>query len=231
MVMDATFAYNSDVEWRLKKRTMRMKNNSVGFMASAMLAAVLLSGCATTTHVTSEWRDPDVEKAGPYKNIFVIAVTGKEDIRNQMEDDLSAAITAQGVSAVASHLSVSEEDKLEKAELIKAVKKAGADAVLVVRMVSKENRTDTMTVSSPSQSTSSYHGYYNSSWAGYDAVQYSYDVFYLETKLFDVATEKNVWGVSTESIDPKKIKKAISGFAGIIGKRLGEVGLLGASAP
>ena len=77
-----------------------MKKQMIGAMSVSILAVAMFAGCATTS-IISEWRDPEVKEAGPYKKLFLAAVTKQETVRRQMEERAAAySATEQGATAV-----------------------------------------------------------------------------------------------------------------------------------
>jgi hypothetical protein len=202
---------------------MVMIKDMVIIPACAMLAAIVLSGCAST-RVVGEWRNADVEKAGPYNKIFLAAITSQETVRRQMEDGFQAALVSRNASVVPSYGLLPDKAEAGQEQLIKAVKTSGADAALVFRMVKTESRS----VMTASHYGPGMYGWYHSAWNDYYAPTsvYQYDVVTLEAKLFDVASEKLVWAVSTETADPGKIQKEIVAYAKLICDRMGKAGLL-----
>ena len=202
----------------------------------AVLAAGLLSGCAST-RIVGEWRNPDVEKAGPYKKILVTAITTQETVRRPFEDAFLSALAPLGAVGVSGYTLLPSAGEADKDQLVKSVRESGADAALVVRMVRKETRSQTSVVTSGNSGaywgSAGYYGSYHSGWTGYyepasvDVYETQYDVITLEAKLFDATTEKLVWAASTETVMPRTLQKEIASYSRLICKRLGKSGLLG----
>ena len=59
-----------------------------------------------------------------------------------------------------------------------------------------------------------YYGFY-SAWMAYPR-RYQYDIATAEVNLFDVKTNKLVWGGTTETFDPKSVTQESAGFANVI---------------
>lgn len=189
-----------------------------------MMMAVILTGCASTK-ISGEWDNPEVKAVGPYKKIFLTAVTGEEIVRRQMEDTFHVALAAHQVEGIQSYRSMPESGKPDKEALVSAVKASGADGALIVRMVKKENK---VTVTPAYYGPSGYYGGYYNSWDSFyaPATVYQYDVVTLEARLYDMATETLVMAISTETTDPGKLQKEIAEYSAIICERLAEKGAL-----
>jgi hypothetical protein len=216
-----------------------MRKETMNGVMCAVLAAGLLSGCAST-RLTNEWRNPDVEKAGPYRKILVTAITTQEGVRRPFEDAFRSALAPLGAVGVSGYTLLPSSEEADKDLLVKAVREAGADAALVVRMVKKETRTsvDNRSHRWAYWGSGDYYVSYHSDWTVYyepvssyaDDFEHDFDVITLEAKLFDATTEKLVWAASTETTDPRELQKEIGSYATLICKRLGKSGLLGTAA-
>ena len=70
---------------------------------------------------------------------------------------------------------------------------------------------------------------WDGAWVGayYPPTEYTYDVVFLEAKLFDVKSEELVWAASTETADPGKVDREIAKYTSIILGALRRDGLLG----
>lgn len=206
-----------------------MKRNAIVATGCLILAALLSSGCAST-RVVGEWRNQEVAKAGPYARIFVAGVTTQETVRRQLEEAFQTALAPWGAKTAPSHGSLPMAAPVTRPELVEAIKASGADAALVVRMVKKESE---IVVTQDYYGPRTIYGGYRSAWAGqYSPVSIQqYDVITLEARLYDVASEKLVWAVSTETTDPGRIQKELAAYASLICEQMAKAGLLEKSAP
>jgi len=201
-----------------------MNAKSMVGVFGVMVMAVFLTGCAST-RISGEWDNPEVKTAGPYKKLFLTAVTGEEIVRRQLEDAFQVTLATHQVEGIQSYHSMPDSGKPEKEALVSAVKASGADGALVVRMVKKENK---VTVTPTYYGPSGYYGGYYHSWDSFyaPATVYQYDVVTLEARLYDLATETLVMAISTETTDPGKLQKEIAEYSAIICERLAEKGAL-----
>lgn len=213
-----------------------MNRKTISGAMCVVLVAGLLSGCATTK-MMGEWRNPDAEKAGPYQKILVTAITSQETVRRPFEDAFGSALARFGAVGVSGYTLLPATKEADKEQLVEAVLKVGADAALVVRLVSKDTRSQTSVTTSGRAywSSDGYYGSYHSGWRGYYEpppfyeyeYEIEYDVITVEAKLFDVATEKLVWAGSTETVNPRNLQQEIVAYSKLISKHLNKNGLLG----
>lgn len=206
-----------------------MKNTIQHSLLSLVIVAMVATGCATTTHITGERGLAEAEEFGSYKKVLLAATLKNNDARVEMENAFLSVLATQGVEGVVSYTAIPTPADASKDQLVDLVKKEGADAVLVIMVVKRETETKVTSFNS-SAFNSDHYTQYNAGALSSDALVYEYEVVDLEAKLFDAATEKMVWSIRTESIDPKKLQQDIHDYAKLIGDRLVAVGMVGTNA-
>jgi hypothetical protein len=161
------------------------------------IALFLLSSCATTT-TTNVWRDQTYQ--GPVKKILVMGISQKPGIQRFFEDEFVRQLRERGTDAVAGYTVLPYGGRMDKDLIAAKAREIGADAVLVTRPLgAKTERTyvpgQAYAVPGPYRRWGSYYGYAYS--PGY-VVEDQY--VYLETNLFDVASEKLIWSAESETV-------------------------------
>lgn len=210
---------------------MRHSGQTIPRAARLLLAALLLvgAGCASTT-LTSVWRDPTYS-GGPLRSVLVMGINEETGIRRIFEDEFSAKLRSVGVIALPSYTIIPQDGPVEPAVLDAAIAKAGAQGVLVTRLLRIERRTNY----GPGYIRAvpavgyyrNFHGYYSSAWARYSPPQpYEYDIVALETNLWSPKQGELVWSGITESFAPSNVRQATREFADVIIKALREQRLI-----
>ena len=177
----------------------------------ALFASLLFFSCSTTK-ITETWKD-DGYRGAPFSDFFVIGVAKEKNTRRSFENKFVEKLQATGVQAVASSSVMEPDQKIEKKAILAAIEKLDIDAVLVTRLVSLKEEE----IRSPSTSEygrpDDYQGTYYSDYSiAYGRMnqpaQYTTSVRVgLETKLYDVGTEKLIWAVLSKSANPKSKMK------------------------
>src|SRR4030095_15117500 len=127
--------------WRDYGSVKLMKTLLLG-MVGIVFVTLALSGCSTaTTPIVSEWRSP-AYAAGPFKRIMVGGPSGQTNVRRNFEDEFVVQLRAVGVDAMPSYQYLSEDEGIDENKLKEAAQKARADAVLFVRSVKTEQKTN-----------------------------------------------------------------------------------------
>jgi len=177
----------------------------------AIFASFLFFSCATTK-ITETWKD-DGYRGAPFSDLFVIGVAKEEKTRRSFENKFVEKLKAAGIQAVASSSVMESDQKIEKAAILAAIEKLDIDAVLVTRLISLTEEE----IRSPSTSEygrpDDYHGrYYGDYSTAYGSTRqpahYTTSVRVgLETKLYDVKTEKLIWAANSKTANPKSKTK------------------------
>jgi hypothetical protein len=171
-------------------------------------AAIMFCSCKTTS-VEQTWKSPEFS-AGPVKKVAVIAIEDRGTVRQAFENRFNNQLKAGGEEALVTHDMFSlQEIKADKKAAAERLKQAGADTVLIVRLL------DTQTYTREVRAThapfvpvvtgiDSYYGWYD-----YFSVAYMdmgtvwgslEQTIYIETSLFDLNTGKKVWRCMTETV-------------------------------
>jgi hypothetical protein len=196
-----------------------------------LLAACLLlaGGCASTT-LTNVWRDPSYSGTA-FKKVLVMGVSETTGVRRIFEDEFAAKLKSVGVVAVPSYTFIPQDGPADRATLDAAITKAGAQGVLVTRLLKVDRRTQY----SPGSVWAvpavghyrDFHGYYSSIWVQYAPPQrFDYEIVVLETNLWRAEKGELVWSGMTETFAPSDVRRATREFADVIIKALREQRLI-----
>jgi len=171
----------------------------------AAVAAVCLAGCAASS-VKHSWKAPNYQ-GGPVQKVAVIGVEERGLVRQGFENRLVRDLRAQGQAAIVTHdLMTLPDIKADKKAAATRLRAAGADAVLIIRLV------DQTTFNQQVQATpqvyvetvtgvSDYYGWYdyyevafmNMGTVWSDTVT----KVYLDTTLYDLKSGQRLWSAMT----------------------------------
>ncbi len=194
-------------------------------LSPVLAAAFLLCACATTT-LRDQWSDPSY-RGGPFKKYYVLGVGDDLTNRRIFEDAMVARLVAAGVAAVPSYRDLTESAKATEGQIDAAVRKSGADALLMTRVkgISRELQVSTVMVPGPGPMFGGgWYGMYNA-WYPVQQVD-QYEIATVETSVFDTSTKALVWTGVTETFNPRTVQKEAPGFADVIVQALTAKGLL-----
>lgn len=187
---------------------------------AAVAAAALAAGCSGTKPV-SVWRDPT--RQGAFKKVLV-GVVGVDMAARRNAEEVMVKRLPPG-TAIASYqvIPAGEEKDVERVKAL--LKEASIDGLLVLRAMGVDQElTTTMT-----PGTANVYGY----WGYSQTVMYAQPMLdvrkiaKIESKLFDVATEKPVWAMASETADPSNRGVVIDEVTELVARMLGEAKLVG----
>jgi hypothetical protein len=193
-------------------------------------AALLLGGCAAT-QIINQWSDPGYAAAS-FKRIMVIGVSKQSSIRRTFEDEFVARLRAAATAAVPGYEFIPEDGQVEESRLARAVKQAGADAVITTRLVRVERQAEYIPGTYGPYPGFGYYRWYSNAWVGfYEPPRLRfYDIYISETSLHDVRNDRLVWSGIAKTTKLDDIRSEIQGFVDVVIAALREKNLL-AKAP
>jgi hypothetical protein len=175
--------------------------------ATVVATAVLWTGCASTS-VKSTWKSPDYH-GGPVQKVAILAVEDRGLVRSGIENRFANQLNSQGQSAFATYEMLGlAATKANREEAATKLRQAGADSVLLVRLVDSSLRS--AEVRQTHQAFVPYAtGFANDGW--YDCFTVAFmdmsvvrgstrQNLYLDIGLFDLSTGKRLWNCVTDTL-------------------------------
>lgn len=189
--------------------------------------ALLMVGC-TSTRITNAWQDPQW-KGTAFHRMFVMGVSTEPGVRRTYETAFTQTLHQAGVEAVPSYTVLPDDGQVPEDKIRAEVKRSGADAMLVTRLVRVERRTSI----SPGYYMGypgfgywgGFYGFYSAAWAVPPTIN-QYDVVTLETNVWDAQTNRIVWSGMTETSDPSSVNRTADELAHVLVKEMGERGVV-----
>ena len=191
----------------------------------AIVALMLIAGCASTPGDPKIWRDPNY--AGPpFTKIFVIGLSSKGLADRQgFEDLLVSQIRATGALAAPGYQYIPPGGQADQATVMAALQRSGGDAMLVVRITGYKNRDDVAMTVGPGFGFDTYDGVFA------EPLIVQYQVATVYTTLYDARTMNPVWTYSPKTMDPSTVQQQASAYASTAVALLQSSGLLGTYVP
>jgi len=186
---------------------------------SVALVATLLTACGSSAVVTGSYVSPSRPSNAP-KKIFVSALVNDATTRAMVEERMANALKKKGFEVVKSidvvPVSLPVQQPETREVMVGVVKKTGADAVLVMALVKEQSETRYVPGSTyPAASYGYYGGYYgyygHMGGVAYSPGYYTTDnTYFIESNLYDVASEQLIWSAQSEVINPSNREKAVA---------------------
>jgi hypothetical protein len=182
--------------------------------AIPFLAVILaLVGCSAGDLLVSQWSNP-VYTSPSFTRIMVAASSEETAIRRNLEDEFVARFKAAGVEALPSYRHLPDDQRVDEAKLKQAARAAGADAALLVRSISLEQRTEYYPGYYPHAGFGVFGPHGGAAWHGFYGapVVQRYDVVTSEATLYDVGKNDVVWTGTSRTIQPDNVGAAIKEY-------------------
>ncbi len=195
-------------------------------LAGLALLLALLAGCSTSrTKLETSWRSPTATSLA-FRDVLVLATTGDAASSRRLEDGLAARLP----NGRAGYTAVADEVRADQERLKAAVRESGADGLVVVRLVGREERQRWVPGDFPAYYYTPY-GYHR--YRG----PYTYDpgylrideVYQLETNVYDVASEELLWSGLASTVSPRSMEQLVEEQLEVVGAELLRVGLVAAA--
>jgi hypothetical protein len=190
---------------------------------AVLIALQIANGCAATTPIVSEWRNPAYSSAS-FRRIVVGGLGGETSIRRNFEDEFVAQLRAAGVDALPSYRVIPDEEKIDETKLKQAAQKAGADAALFARLIQVEEKRQYGPGYFPHTSLGVFGSHVGASWYGLGGAPtvYRYNEYVSETTLYDVGKNEVVWTATIKTTEPENMRTAIKSYVDAVMKTLQE---------
>ncbi len=204
-----------------------------------LMLAAILTACSGTK-ITGAWKNPK-QPPKAYSSVFVASLSSNTIVRSTVENDIASELQKQGDTA---YKSMDEfppginKDSVTKDDILGSMRNKKAGAILTVSLIRKETESRYVPGSGFAYEPFPRYPYY-SDFSGYYSYRhpqvfspgyYEQDkTYYIETNLYDSATEQLVWSAQSRTYNPTDIKSFSKEFSKIIVAKLEEDGMLKAS--
>jgi hypothetical protein len=194
-----------------------------GFAALGLAAA----SCAPATSIEQTWRAPDA-RPGQFRKVATMFISKNEAIRRPAEDKLAARLRSRGIQAVPAYTVVSTEDVKDHAKAIAALRAAGFDSVIAMRVVSKDTQLQYL--------PGGFDSYWDMAWPdaywdygygfGYGGALIPETIVRVETDAYSLVNNQLLWTALSKSVDPDGIRELIDDNTKVVAQSMTRQGLI-----
>ena len=163
-------------------------------------------GCAATS-LKQTWKSPSYQ-GGPVQKVAVLVVDERDLYRQSIENHFAGLLNQQGQGALATYKLLSlPAIKADKQAAVARVREAGADSVLIVRLVDRDTSANEVRAT-PAVYAPTLSGYESGDWYSYYSVAFM-DMgtvwgntkmeIYLESSLYELKSGQRIWSGLTRT--------------------------------
>ena len=186
-----------------------------------LLLLIAVSTACTAAKPTLEWRDPSFA-GGTFDNMLIVGISNQETVRRAFENTFVDRLQENKVKATASFALMPAETRPSEESVKAVIADIKFDSVLVTHLVGVKEKE---VYHSGVYRNDTYRGFYD--YYG-DVGAYVYEPGYytrhklvkLETNLYDTESERLVWSMQSESMDPNSEKSLIDAKIELVIKKL-----------
>jgi hypothetical protein len=190
---------------------------------------LVLAACAATTTFTSTWKAPDVETISPAgKTVAAVFMSRDESKRRAGEDAMARSISAYGAHGLPAYMVIPDETAISSEAARAKLKEAGANAVVTMRVVGK----DQQVTYTPGYSAPSYYGgfgpYWGYGWGTVSSPGYlqTDTLVSVETLIYSLDRDKLLWASTSRTTNPENIDSLIKEISDATANEMVKQGLL-----
>ena len=205
-----------------------MKQN----LFACLIITFILQACSSPKETTGVWVNKEKIQGKSFNKLFIVVMTADPEARSTVEGDLVAIAKSRGHEAIKSidliPVVLSDPKLPTKDEVVAKVKESGCDAVFVGTILKKEEDvrytpgTTAYSVAPYASYAGTYTGYYSYWYQSVSTPEY-YDhekTYFMQSNLYDVASEEVMWSVQSKVFSPGSIKKFSRAYTSTLIKQL-----------
>jgi hypothetical protein len=174
---------------------------------ASLLAALLATGCHSTS-IKTTWKAPDFN-GGPVRKLAVLAVADEGLVRGGFENRFVNQLSRGGQDAFTTYKTLPLADiKANKEATAAALRQAGADTILILRLVGSSTRfvhvRQTHEAYLPTVAGMATDGWYDCYSVAFTDLSVVHDStrqdVLLDSSLFDLNSGKRIWSCVTDTV-------------------------------
>jgi hypothetical protein len=203
----------------------------------ALLLAIACSSCSPTIRNIATWVNK--EKVAAIKpnqhTVFFAVMTQNVEAKFTLENDLAAAATARGIKPIKAldvFGGLFTKDNMPPKELvIQKIRELGCDGIFTVALIDQQSDTRYVPSSTTIYSPYPVYGYFGS-YYGYSSLYYTPGYYttdksyFLQSNLYDVASEELLISMQSKAVNPSDIEKTSKEYTAALIDELQKQGFL-----
>ena len=199
------------------------------YPALVLGATLLCLGACATTTFTSTWKAPDGQTFSPGKTIAAVFVWSDERNWHAAEDALAKDLNARGAHAVPGYTLLPNEIRGDAADRLARLKQAGANEVVVMRVVGADKRPSFTEVRSASRAWTASNGDETpraSNATGVTDLRHFDTLVSVETLMCSLDRDEPLWSSTSRTTNPRDIENLVNEVADATTAEMVKQGLL-----
>ncbi len=178
-----------------------------------VVVAIAAASCGgSTASIEQSWRAPNA-RMGELTNVVTLLMSRNVTLSRTAEDRLAMHLRQHGVRATPAYTILSGEDLADRGRALAALRAAGYDGVVTMRLVDKETQLEYVP-------TLDY--YWGDPWG--DVVPTT--VVRIEVNAYSLNGNRLVWSGISKSTDPDSLTQLVNDVTQVVSRELDKEGLI-----
>jgi hypothetical protein len=195
------------------------------YPALVLGATLLCLGACASTTFTSTWKAPEGQTINPVgKTIAAVFVSGDGRSRYAAEDALAKDLNARGAHAVPGYTLLPNEIRGDAEDSLARLKQAGANEVVVMRVVGEDKWPSYVQVHGWTFSATDTPGTGNL--PAVTELQHFDTLVSVETRVYSLDLDKLLWSSTSRTTNPRDIENLVNEVADATTTEMVKQGLL-----
>jgi hypothetical protein len=174
---------------------------------TALATALAIAGCSgSTASIEESWRAPNA-RMGELTNVVTLLMSGDQTLARTAEDRLAVHLRQHGVRAMPAYAALSPSDLADRERAITALRNAGYDGVVTMRLVDSETKLE-------------YVPTLDSYWATPWSQAVPETIVRIEVNAYSLNGNRLVWSGISKSIDPEDLSQLVNDVTEVVSREL-----------
>lgn len=205
-----------------------MKKQIIPFL----LILMTLASCSAPQKVTNSWVNPGMSTAKKAEKVFIAVLSEDLSSKALIETELAKNLQTKGIETVTSTElfppGMDKENVSHNQEMMQTIRNTGSEAILTIALLNvlTKERYEPGRPYSPVYDPFLFYGsfsrYYNYRYPIMHSPGYftTDNTYFLETNLYDVASEKLLWTVQSSVFNPSSLGDFLNGYIKLMEKQM-----------
>jgi hypothetical protein len=200
-------------------------------VVSAFMIGCLFIACSPSTRITGSWVDPTANSKFTSGTVFVASLTRNIEVRTKMETNIEDEVKSRNIKVVKGNNYFTPDfyqNLPNEKQLIRMIKSSGASTILTVSLTSKKSQN--VPRGGGFYPYGGYYGFWGPSFWGPGSWGPGYmmreSVYYIESNLYDLRTNKIIWSAQSETVNPGSIEAFVKSYPKVLVGQMVKDGVL-----
>jgi hypothetical protein len=197
-------------------------------VVSAFMVSCLFVACSPSTRITGSWVDPTANSKVASGTVFIASLTRNIEVRTKMETNLENEVKLRNIKVVKGNTYFTPDfyqNLPNDKQLMRMIRNSGANTILTVSLTNKKSKDLMVRGGGGFYPYGGYYGFWGPSFWG-PSYMYRDSVYYIESNLYDLKSNKIIWSAQSETVNPGSIENFVKSYPKVLVGQMVKDGVL-----